>query len=72
MSSDLAVYIAEHYGKCAVEPRCRCRYNASRIQCVDWRPVSASNWQELREAMIKERQSDGEREHKGRTKKRNP
>jgi len=46
--NDLAQYIAHHYGRCRLE-HCRCLDMWLGCACPNWEPVSAANWDELRE-----------------------
>jgi hypothetical protein len=50
-TNDLADYIADNYGLCTLE-KCKCRNdNWLGRACPNWRPVTASTLEELRELM---------------------
>lgn len=49
--SDLAEYLADHYGECALEP-CRCLRPENPWLgrgCSNWRPCGARDWSEMRD-----------------------
>lgn len=56
--TDLAEYLANNYGTCALDGGCTCLRTPNSWEgktCRSWRPTPARNWKELKEWLSKMR-----------------